>query len=554
MFLLSIYRLSGESLPVQGSIRLDNGDLSHGVYLGGEWIFENDRGERSIQSVPDLWNERYDTFKGKGAYELNLFVPRGEMVALYFPQLNMNIRVLLNGEVLYKTRIPGRTPHGYIPGSAVFKSAGNNLIRIELDNYFFRRGGLFRALRVGSPEVIYSYRARILIFQVFLSGIMFFLFLYSLYIFFHKYTDLSAFYLGLASLGFVLRGMITGEMPLSLLIPILPWSLFYRLEYILIYSGALFVALFLRRMFPPSKKKICRFFSLIIIVGVISIVATLFIPLFWVSHSVYWVQTYGLIVFIYGLVFIARHMIENDREALIIFIGGFFFLSLTVLDILNTHGAHFFPDLTQAGMVFFLLSQFLVLTRRFGESYLKAEKLSRELEKEVALQTEELVKLSRTDPLTGLLNRRRFWELGEREGEIHRRYGNPLTLMMLDLDNFKDINDLHGHAVGDCVLVFMSRLCQELIRTSDILGRLGGEEFALILRETGLEEAQTIAERIRWELETRSSHYREEIPPVTVSIGLVEYGEDETLAQALDRADKQLYRAKRDGRNRVAVG
>jgi diguanylate cyclase (GGDEF)-like protein len=160
--------------------------------------------------------------------------------------------------------------------------------------------------------------------------------------------------------------------------------------------------------------------------------------------------------------------------------------------------------------------------------------------------------LATTDALTGVLNRRGFVARGRAEWGRCRRYGRPLTVLALDIDHFKAVNDTHGHDVGDAVLVHVSALCAGGMRTSDLFGRLGGEEFCAVLPETSLEAARALAERLRTGVERVPCPIAGMMIPVTISIG-VAVGEesDVTLEALMKRADQALYAAKRNGRNRV---
>lgn len=157
------------------------------------------------------------------------------------------------------------------------------------------------------------------------------------------------------------------------------------------------------------------------------------------------------------------------------------------------------------------------------------------------------------EPLTGLFNRRYLEESVEREVRRCERRGLPLSLMMLDLDQFKAFNDLHGHAGGDALLSGFGQLLQKLARAEDIACRYGGEEFTLILPEAELKLACERAEAIRAEVESmRIRHLGQELPAVTVSIGVAtfpQHGRDSE--DLLQLADEALYRAKREGRNCV---
>ena len=165
---------------------------------------------------------------------------------------------------------------------------------------------------------------------------------------------------------------------------------------------------------------------------------------------------------------------------------------------------------------------------------------------------DQLRQQAATDELTRLWNRRHFMQTGRQELERARRYGQPLSLLMIDADHFKRVNDLHGHAVGDETLRQLARMIQDAVREVDIPGRLGGEEFAVLLPNTDLDSAGAFAERLRRTIEQNTPVSGDSIPPITVSIGVTAY--HPTLAsfdELLRIADDALYRAKEQGRNCV---
>ena len=181
----------------------------------------------------------------------------------------------------------------------------------------------------------------------------------------------------------------------------------------------------------------------------------------------------------------------------------------------------------------------------------------REHEAQVAQQQllAEVQHMATTDWLTSLYNRRHFFRLGEDEIERARRYVHPISVIMIDIDHFKSINDTHGHSVGDQVLCAIAKRMTNGLRKSDIAGRYGGEEFAMVLPETDVGAATTIvAERMRESVCGRPVDTAEGPLMVTVSIGVagVDQGK-ENLLDALTRADQGLYAAKRSGRNRVVA-
>lgn len=161
---------------------------------------------------------------------------------------------------------------------------------------------------------------------------------------------------------------------------------------------------------------------------------------------------------------------------------------------------------------------------------------------------------ARTDPLTGIANRRAFMDWSAIEAARQDRGNQPLALMMLDIDKFKRVNDEHGHAAGDAVLVELTRRISAMLRRYDQFARLGGEEFAVALPNTQMAEAQRIAERIRDVVSRELYAVVEPKIYVTISIGVTQLHVGESqVASALNRADAALYAAKQGGRNRVEV-
>lgn len=163
--------------------------------------------------------------------------------------------------------------------------------------------------------------------------------------------------------------------------------------------------------------------------------------------------------------------------------------------------------------------------------------------------------LASTDPLTGLSNRRQFMVWLEAElARIKRFEHNTASLLMLDLDHFKAINDRHGHAAGDAVLCAFAQKVSDRLRQTDRAGRLGGEEFAILLVGAGMSDAQEFAERLRQEIEAMPITIATGTLQVTVSIGVsLLHPTDTNPDNVLNRADAALYRAKGAGRNRVAI-
>lgn len=168
-----------------------------------------------------------------------------------------------------------------------------------------------------------------------------------------------------------------------------------------------------------------------------------------------------------------------------------------------------------------------------------------------ALLYKQAVEKAYIDPLTGLNNRAAFDKSMEQEFELARRHNHTLSLMMLDLDRFKQINDSYGHIVGDAVLKSFADCILECLRRSDTIFRYGGEEFSILLRNTQLAGAVLLAERMRKSVEEMEFNYNEIKLSISVSIGVAEIEQGDTCSKLIERADSLLYKAKNSGRNCV---
>lgn len=168
--------------------------------------------------------------------------------------------------------------------------------------------------------------------------------------------------------------------------------------------------------------------------------------------------------------------------------------------------------------------------------------------------TEELHKLANTDMLTNVQTRRAFMEASNLEVNRSHRYGGPMSVVMLDADHFKSVNDTYGHAGGDDVLRFLSAECKKVLRDQDFIGRIGGEEFCICLPETASEGAFLVADRLRESIAISDIKLSDgQVINISISVGVATLQEKETMDDVMRRADEALYEAKETGRNRVVA-
>ncbi|SAL85785.1 diguanylate cyclase [Caballeronia arvi] len=223
-----------------------------------------------------------------------------------------------------------------------------------------------------------------------------------------------------------------------------------------------------------------------------------------------------------------------------IFAGGFFLLSYGVVQAFRT---------TRSFATIYSQEE---LTARLADAMARTESALQELQH----TNHKLEHLAATDPLTGAANRREFIQQVEAEIARAKRDGAPFSLLALDLDHFKSINDSYGHQVGDEVLRGFVQKCLDAIRPYDDVARVGGEEFMVLLPRAAIDAARSIAERVRGAVAT-DMFYTENgrAVAVSVSVGVIEFGRDgDTIDTLLRVADERLYEAKHKGRNRVVAG
>jgi len=209
------------------------------------------------------------------------------------------------------------------------------------------------------------------------------------------------------------------------------------------------------------------------------------------------------------------------------------------------------PLLFAALFLFLLLSVYLVRTQALNQRIQRVNASLAQAERELREKNRLLQEMSITDKLTGVFNRHHLDSVLSEEFDRSRRYGRDLSLVLFDLDHFKEINDVHGHQAGDEVLRRFAALVEELIRRSDVFGRWGGEEFLLICPECPADQAHEVAEKIRRAV---SEHSYLQRYGLTISAGVMAIDGFESVAQLVSAADRQLYAAKAAGRNRVLGG
>jgi diguanylate cyclase (GGDEF)-like protein len=227
------------------------------------------------------------------------------------------------------------------------------------------------------------------------------------------------------------------------------------------------------------------------------------------------------------------------------------------IDRIELHGKLILPSTFRLAIIaLWMLSMFGylvadgIMTRRALTLSSESQHSLRRLNESLRLETRSLARMARTDPLTGVLNRKGLADELVRLGRLAGDAMFPVTLMFIDIDHFKHVNDIHGHDVGDQVIKSLATLVRSAVQRDDLFARWGGEEFLLVFRNMAAIEARGIAERLR---ERIALHDWPESLEVTCSFGVAEWHRGEDISEGVKRADEAMYRAKQNGRDRVEI-
>jgi diguanylate cyclase (GGDEF)-like protein/PAS domain S-box-containing protein len=260
--------------------------------------------------------------------------------------------------------------------------------------------------------------------------------------------------------------------------------------------------------------------------------------------------------------FLSHPLLPNTRSemAVPIIVGDSLF---GVLDVQANHVNHFTEDdvrimTTLAAQIAVAVQNALLFSehKQVEEELRRAKESLEVVNMELRFAFENEQHMARTDTLTGINNRRNLFELAEHEFEVAKRYQQPLSIIMFDLDHFKRINDTYGHSIGDKMLEHVAQITHAQLRDVDIMGRYGGEEFVIVLPVTSAQKASQLAQRILEKVSAIRLHTDHGPATVTLSIGIAETvhePQDETVENVIRRADEAMYAAKQAGRNRAVI-
>jgi diguanylate cyclase (GGDEF)-like protein len=270
-------------------------------------------------------------------------------------------------------------------------------------------------------------------------------------------------------------------------------------------------------------------------------------------HTLFLWQLYVIPGLFAALAVVVWFAARGNVEARTMTVGWAIFLFCALNDIVVAQGAVQHPRLLSVGFAAILVSMAVSLANRFTRMYNHLDGEIRRRTKELERTNEKLMQAARLDILTGLLNRRGFADKVDEEIARSGRSGRGFVILMADIDRFKSVNDLYGHAGGDYALQQVAELLSQQLRDVDTIARWGGEEFIFLLPETSLEGGAVLAEKLRSKLECTLFSYENSVLSLTVTIGVAVYSTGMRLEDCVARADAALYSGKQAGRNQVVL-
>ncbi len=551
------------------------------VKLDGQWDFYWQRllepsdftssplpGMTGRLTFPGFWNGynlNGKTLKADGyaTFRLIVTVPDADRrYGLKFTEMESAYRLWVNGKPAIQCGTVGKSREEMIPSWKRYEyyfQPGSEKVELvlQMSNYYHRRGGPEESIVFGPEETIRSYKMQKVAIELFLLGSILIMAIYHVILYFLRAREVAPFFFGFLCIVVGLRIPLSGEKLVYEVFPSITWVVATKIEYLNLVLIIPFVAMFFYRLYREYMS--ATFIKCINGVSIVLFIFILFTRAKLYTFTAYPIEASLVILGLYLIYILVRAIIHKQKEAMIVLVGMLFFFLFGLNDILYNNLIINTGYLAPVGLFLMLFSQAVLLSLRFTRAMETTEILSHDLEKQVQDRTrelsserEKLEKMAREDSLTGLYNRRYVMEILGNEIKRYKRHGISFSLLMIDLDHFKEVNDTWGHPAGDRVLHSVGDALITGLRSTDMVGRVGGEEFMVILPYTNGNCAMIVAEKIRNDMRKLVFSEGDENYSITASIGVANVEANDTdSASIIFRADKALYRAKEKGRDRV---
>lgn len=442
-------------------------------------------------------------------------------------------KIWINGQVVTSAGVVGKDPSNAIESFehqiTFFKNSGNEVeILIQMSN-FNNVTGKIRSIYLGNAVQIKREYIRSIGLDTFIIGSLFIMAIYHFALYYKRPKYKATLYFGVFCLLIALRNTLVGERVVFEIFPNISFAFFNKMAYLTVYSAFPFVVMFFKELFPKELslkivsviKNVSLFISLIIMITSIEI---------YDKFLIYY-EICIVIFLIYVLCIIIKAVINKNQGASIILFGFIVFLTASVHDMLLQSGLLHTRSLLPSGLFIFIFSQSYILAARFSDAFIEVEKL---VEQNKAIYKDEL---------TGILNRRGFYEQGGNLFKAAFITGGRFILFFGDLNKLKTINDSFGHKEGDEAIKTTSDLLKNSFEKDDIVARMSGDEFvAIAVNKASEEDAQKIMERIKNNFH-KYNLSSEKAYNLSISIGYSIYMPNvvTTFEELIHKADTMLY-------------
>ncbi|WDP90890.1 MAG: diguanylate cyclase [Desulfobacter sp.] len=497
----------------------------------------------TFMEIPGVWNKgrgKDASFPAKGFATFRLQVHLNDtkgIFAVRMKEVFTAYRLWIDDREIFSCGRVGKTAEDAIPRSeshaAVFTVEHPQFdILLQVSNFHYKDGGINDAIEFGTAAQIQKKRETSLIEDYLLFGSLLIMSIYHFGLFGLRREDLTPLLFGVFCLIMASRILVANDIYFTTLFPAAGWHIRMKIIVLGYYLGLPVFVTFINQLYQ-------QVFHRPVIMGIqalgtgASLMVLVTGPSFYPHTEIYY-QTFIIFSALYVIFGLIRAMNKGMEGAKWILLGFLALFATVVNDILYDQHVGFFnkyQNLLPFGLFIFIFSQSYILSVRFSNAF----------------------KIASIDHLCQVFNRRRFMELAEYERLRFERSGAPLCLLSFDADHFKAVNDTYGHDTGDRALKTLAKTVKANIRKQDVFGRMGGEEFSLLLPETSIDLAVQIAERLRHKIKTTPVPVKKTQIYITVSIGTAIMTQPLKVEDLLKNADLALYQAKENGRDQVSV-
>lgn len=583
---------SNELKASEGKILLQPKDLGNNniVSLDGEWAFywqqflttdeiEKVNQQRTPQYIPvpsnwqDLTNESY----GFATYSLTVTIPDqllGNVMGIYVPYQYSSYSLWVDGVRIASNGYVGTSKESSEPAfhkELVYFIPEEKEVQLTMHiaNFKHPTGGANRQVFFGTAQAISDYYTDLVATTLFVGGGILMMGIYQISIYVFRRKERAFFYFGLLSIFVALRSLFIEPTFFAELLPSFPWIWQHRIEHLIMYGGFALYLLFLRNLYP-KEMKMWVLVPPISIAGVLTILTYFSQPIVYKPMFDYFLF-FAAVILIYTLFVLMKAVRKKRRTSVLNLSASIFFFLTIVYDGLISFDLIRGTYLATYGFFIYILIQSINLSRNVAQKFQESEcltaeltELNRTLDEKIDLRTKELQgingklrELTLLDGLTGVNNRRFFEKKMKEIVDQLKVTKEPMTLLLIDLDEFKKYNDSYGHVMGDELIKFAASMLKDVIGDQGYVSRYGGEEFVIIipncLEDRGRGLAEAICQRMQ---DAKMEHQSSSLLDIaTLSIGGTSSSRHPHVEPRdwIELADKALYESKMNGKNQVTM-